>query len=278
MITQHADIATGYVTTEGDELYYEVRGHAQPLVMIAAAGGDAGLYSFVADSLCDEYKVITYDRRGYARSTRNEPQNFEVSQQSRDVLAVLGSVGESAAFVFGSSSGAIIALDLAKTQPQVIKAVIAHEPPLVGLLPDGERWLRYFAGLYWMALRFNARLAMLRFALRIGIPPLLAMRKAPPEAATRMDKVDDFFTRHELLPVTNYQPDIAQIRQNGVRVFLAAGKWSLDKNKFYARTAPILAERLGCEMVTFPGHHSSYVDMPKEWTAMLRSILHKAGE
>jgi len=278
MTIQQIDIQTGYVTTEGDDLYYEVRGHGQPLVMIPGGGGDAGLYSFVADRLCGEYKVITYDRRGYARSTKNEPQNFEVSQQSRDVVAVLQAVGETSAFVFGSSSGAIIALDLAKTQPQVIKTVVAHEPPLVRLLPDRERWLRFFAGLYWMALRFSARLAMLRFALRIGIPPLLAMRKAPPEAATRMDKVDDFFTHHELLPVTNYQPDIALIRHNGVRVFMAAGKWSLNKSKFYARTAPILAERLGCELVTFPGHHSSYVDMPKEWSATLRNALHKAGE
>src|SRR6266511_505555 len=129
MTIQQIDIQTGYVTTEGDDLYYEVRGHGQPLVMIPGGGGDAGLYSFVADRLCDEYKGITYDRRGYARSTKNEPQNFEVSQQSRDVVAVLQAVGETSAFVFGSSSGAIIALDLAKTHPQAVRAAIPHEPP-----------------------------------------------------------------------------------------------------------------------------------------------------
>ncbi len=162
MTLQHTDIQTGSVTTEGDDLYYEVRGHGQPLLLIPGGSGDAGLYSFVADILCDEYKVITYDRRGNARSTRNEPQNFEISQQSRDAVAVLRAVGETAAFVFGSSSGAIIALDLAKTQPDVIKAVVAHEPPVARMLPDSERWLRFFAGLYWMALRLSVNLAMLR--------------------------------------------------------------------------------------------------------------------
>jgi hypothetical protein len=29
-------------------------------------------------------------------------------------------------------------------------------------------------------------------------------------------------------------------------------------------------------LVTFPGHHGSYMDMPEEWAATLRSILHKA--
>jgi hypothetical protein len=146
------------------------------------------------------------------------------------------------------------------------------------VLPDGDRWLRFFAGLYWMALRFGATPASLRFALMLGIPPVGAMRKAPRDAAARAGKVGEFLMRHELLPVTSYEPDIALIRQNGVRVFMAAGRWTLDKNKFYGRTVPILAERLGCEMVLFPGHHTAYVDRPKAWAATLRSILHKAGE
>lgn len=77
------------VMSECDELFYEVRGQGQPLLMIAPAGGDGYQYSFVADILADEYKVITYDRRANARSTMNDPQNFEVSQQSRDAIAVL---------------------------------------------------------------------------------------------------------------------------------------------------------------------------------------------
>lgn len=86
--------------------------------MIPPAGGDAGFYSFIADIMSDAYKVITYDRRANSRSTMNDPQNFEISQQSRDVVAVLHAAGETSTFVFGNSSGAVIALDMAKTQPQ----------------------------------------------------------------------------------------------------------------------------------------------------------------
>src|SRR5262249_7646069 len=135
---------TGRVETEGDELFYEVRGQGQPLLMIPGGGGDAVFFSFVADILPDEYKVITYDRRGNSRTTRRDPKNFEISKQSRDAVAVLQSVGETAAFVFGNSGGAVIALDLAKTQPQAIKAAVVHEPPVVRVLPDGERWHRFF--------------------------------------------------------------------------------------------------------------------------------------
>ena len=86
----------------------------------------------------------------------------------------------------------------------------------------------------------------------------------------------EYFVKQELLPVTNYMPDIGAIKNNGVKVFLAAGKESLDKKRFYAQTAPILANRMDCEMVVFPGHHVSYVDRPAEWTAVLRDVMHKA--
>ena len=84
MIMGQVGIQRGCVSTEGDDLYYEVRGEGQPLLMISGGGGDAGFFTFIADILSDEYKVITYDRRANSRSTRNEPQNFEISQQSRD--------------------------------------------------------------------------------------------------------------------------------------------------------------------------------------------------
>jgi hypothetical protein len=57
---------------------------------------------------------------------------------------------------------------------------------------------------------------------------------------------------------------------------MGAGKRSLEKKRFYAQTAEILAKKLGCELVTFPGHHGSFIDMPGEFAATLRSILHKA--
>ncbi|WP_141131554.1 alpha/beta fold hydrolase [Anaerovirgula multivorans] len=74
-------------------------------MMISPAGGDGWHYSCVADILADEYKVILYDRRANARSTINNPQNFEISQQSRDAVAVLRAAGEEAASVFALSSG-----------------------------------------------------------------------------------------------------------------------------------------------------------------------------
>lgn len=286
MITQQVMMQSRRVTTEGDELYYEVRGQGQPLLMIPGGGGDGGSYSAVADILLDEFKVITYDRRANARSTMNDPQNFEISQQSRDAVAVLRAANETSAFVFGNSSGAVIALDMAKTQPQAVRAIVVHEPPLARVHPNARKWQRLFAGVYCTAFRFGTTLAMLRFAFGIGLDFSFrqAFKAARTARKTREESqehfldqkvVADFFVKQELLPVTNYLPDVEMIKKNRVKVCMAAGKRSLDKKRFYAQTAQILAERLGCEMITFPGHHGSFVDMSDGFAATLRSVLCK---
>src|SRR5260370_37440545 len=140
MNTKPSLVQSGGGTTEGDELYYEVRGQGQPLLLIPAAGGDADLYAAVADLLSDEYKVITYDRRANARSTMNDPQNFEISQQSRDAVAVLRAAGEPSGFVFGNSSGAVIALDMAETQPRAVQAVVVTDARIPRGRQYGRKW------------------------------------------------------------------------------------------------------------------------------------------
>ncbi len=275
----------GLVKTDGDELYYEVRGNGQPLLLIPGGGGAGTVYSFVADILSDEYKVIIYDRRANARSTKNEPQNFEISRQSRDAVAVLQAVGETSAFVFGNSSGAVIALDMAKTQPQAIRAIIVHEPPLARIHPQSKKWQRFFAGVYKMAFDFGPMIAMFRFLFGVGLPLGGSARARNAEERLKETHEDheeplqmmEFFIKQELLPVTNYMPDLAAIKQNGAKVFMAAGQESLDKKRFYAQTAPILAKRMDCEMVIFPGHHTSHNIQPEEWSAVFREVLHRAG-
>ncbi len=279
-------LQSGRVTTEGDTLYYEVRGQGAPLLMIAPAGGDGWQYAAVAEILADEYKVICYDRRANGRSTRNMPQNFEISQQSRDAVAVLLAVGEQSAFVFGNSSGAVIALDMAKTQPQAVRAAIVHEAPVARMIPSARKWQRFFAGIYLTAYRYGSSMAALQFTAGVNLPVKKLInaskginlhQKESSEKYMSPQEASEVLVKLELLPVTNYLPDIERIKQNGTRVFIAVGEWGLARKAWYVEAAQVMAERLGCELVTFPGHHGSFMDLPVEWAACLRNIIRKAG-
>jgi hypothetical protein len=101
----------------------------------------------------------------------------------------------------------------------------------------------FFAGVYYTAFQYGATLAMLRFAFRLGlldhsfrqaIKAQKAMRRYREKSGNHYlnRKVTiDFFLRQELLPVTNYLPDIETIKKNRVRVFMTAGKRSLEKKR-----------------------------------------------
>lgn len=285
MTTQARMGHSGRVMTKGNELYYEVRGRGLPLLMIAPADGDGWQCSFIADILADEYKVICYDHRANGRSTMNPPQNFETSQQSRDAVAVLHAAGETSAFVLGNSSGAVIALDLAKTQPHAVRAVVVHEAPLARLLPNANKWLRFFADVYWTAFHFGSTFAALLFMVGVGLPVLQLIRatrrvnlhrEQSGEQYLGVHDASEVLVKQELLPVTNYLPDALRIKQNGTRVFVGVGQWGLDRKAWYVQAAQILAAQLECPLVTFPGHHGSFMDRPAEWAATLRNVLHKA--
>jgi hypothetical protein len=136
-----------------------------------------------------------------------------------------------------------------------------------------------------MAFRFGSSLAALRFMLGVELPVRQLIkatrdvnihREQSSERYISSKDASDFLMKQELLPVTNYLPDVERIKQNGVGVFMAVGRWGLDKRVWYVEVAGILAKKLGCELVTFPGHHGSFMDMPDQWAATLRTVLHKA--
>ncbi|PTM58180.1 alpha/beta fold hydrolase [Desmospora activa] len=268
----HVEVKSGYVETEGDNLYYEVRGEGPPLLMIPGGGGDAGFYTYVADILADEYQVITYDRRGNSRSTRHDPQNFEVSQQARDAVAVLRATNHDSAYVFGNSGGAIFALEMAEKFPETIQAVVVHEPPTVKVLPDRDKWLTLFSDIYQTANRLGVEWANLQFAFSVGVPAS-AFTHIPQDFQERNAENTETLIQNEMLPAINYEPNIEKLKRNGVKVIMAAGELSLEKERFYAQTALILAKQLDAEFVIFPGHHLSYFDSPAEWAETLRQAF-----
>ena len=279
-------VGAGRVRTEGDDLYYEVRGRGRPLLMIPPAGGDGWSYAHVTEILADEYKVITFDRRANARSTINAPQNFEISQQSRDGAAVLRAAGEQSAVVFGNSSGAVIALDMARTQRQAVQAVVAHEAPLARLHPQARKWQRFFANVYATGFQFGSGVAALRFMLGVQLPVRQMIRARKEVNQHRKDSIEpylsarqavDVLVKLELLPVTNYLPDFDAIKRGEATSFVGVSEYGLTRNAWYAQVAQILASRLECELVTFPGHHGSFMDTPDEFSAVLRDVMHRAA-
>jgi pimeloyl-ACP methyl ester carboxylesterase len=115
----------GYVRSDGCDLYYEEAGDGAPILLIPPAGTTASTWGPVIDQLARIRRVITYDRRGYARSG-GEPVRL-VSTHTADAAAILEYLRAAPAVAVGTSAGATIAVDLAVRRPDLLQAVIAHE-------------------------------------------------------------------------------------------------------------------------------------------------------
>ena len=111
----------------GFELYYEEDGEGVPILLIPPAGSTASTWGPATEELARIGRVITYDRRGYARSG-GEPVRF-MPTHTADAAALLELVGAERAVVVGTSAGAAIAVDLAVHRPDLLAVVVAHEFP-----------------------------------------------------------------------------------------------------------------------------------------------------
>jgi pimeloyl-ACP methyl ester carboxylesterase len=109
------------------DLYYEEIGEGVPILLIHPAGATASTWGSATEQLVRIGRVITYDRRGYARSG-GEPAR-SMSTHTADAAALLESLRTPPAVVVGTSAGAGIAVDLAVRRPDLVQAVIAHEFP-----------------------------------------------------------------------------------------------------------------------------------------------------
>jgi pimeloyl-ACP methyl ester carboxylesterase len=111
----------------GFELYYEEDGEGVPILLIPPAGSTASTWGPATEELARIGRVITYDRRGYARSG-GEPVR-SMPTHTADAAALLEHVGAEPAVVVGTSAGAAIAVDLAISHPDLLAVVVAHEFP-----------------------------------------------------------------------------------------------------------------------------------------------------
>ena len=261
---------TGTAHSEDADIAYDYEGDGPLLLTIAGAGGAAMSFAPLAHALADEYTVVRYDRRGNSRSTGDVAAALDMAQQARDAAAVIHAMGAEKAYVFANSGGANISLKLAEDLPEVIAGLVAHEPPATAILPEAATWLAFTQQVY------TAYLAQgLRAAMPLFIGSLVGFDPPPPGPGAGMAPGPnmDFFMSKEFVPISTYAPDLDAIARNKVNLVTAAGRRSADA--YYARTARLIAERLPCRYVEFPGNHLAFMNDTAAFAAALREVLHQ---
>ncbi len=260
----------------GASIHYEVRGDGPVLLIIPGGPQDAGVFAEISRVLADRYTVVTYDPRGNSRSPFQGP--LDVDQQADDSAALIEAVG-APAFVFGTSGGAQIALNLAVRHPSLVRAVVAHEPPAILLLEDPASALAEEQELYDTYRRDGVEAAMAKFFADNGLdgegegedaPDVPPMSPEDMETFGRVSGNFEYWLAEGMIPLAHYKPDTAALRQGAVRVIIAIGEASAGQP--IAAMGQAVAKHLDLVPASFPGDHMGFTTH----TAAFAEAMHRA--
>ncbi len=284
------------VTTEAD-IVYDVRGPLPtadgrpPLFMIAQpmdASGFGTLASYFPDRT-----VVTYDPRGLGRSIRKDGQvENKPTVQAGDVHAVIEALGAGPVEMFASSGGAATALALVAAYPNDVTCLVAHEPPLIPVLPDARAAERARAGVREAYGAKGSGAGMAAFIAMTMWPGEFTddyfARPAPDPAQFGMTTEDNGSRDDPLLSdrswaVSSYRPDVDALTAAPTRIVIAVGEES--KDTFTGRTSRATAELLGQQATVFPSHHGGFLGdeygspgQPEAFARKLRDGLDKESQ
>jgi pimeloyl-ACP methyl ester carboxylesterase len=189
--------------------------------------------------------------------------------------------------MFASSGGAVTALALVAAYPDDVTTLVAHEPPLIPVLPDAAAAERARAGIrdVYEANGWGAGMAafIAMTSWQGEFSDEYFAQPAPDPVAFGMPTGDDGSRDDPLLSdrswaISNYRPDVDALAAAPTRVVIAVGEES--QNTFTGRTAVATAELLGQQATVFPSHHGGflggefgYAGQPEAFARKLRDVL-----
>ncbi|MFI6829279.1 alpha/beta fold hydrolase [Kribbella sp. NPDC050241] len=285
------DPVTRTLDVPGATLTYDVRGDLadrdQPVLLVIGSPMGASGFPTLASHFTDR-TVVTYDPRGVERSVRSDGAGeLTPDDHAADLIALIESLDVGPVDMFVSSGGAVNSLALAAKRPDLLHTLVAHEPPLAGLVPDGEAALAACEDIYQTYQRDGMGAGMAKFIAIVSydgeIPADYTQQPAPDPAMFGLPTEDDGTRDDALLGqnirgCTSYQPDFDALDKAKDRLVIGVGEESA--NQLAGRGGKAAAERLGLEPVVFPSGHGGFLGneygqpgKPEEFATKLREVL-----
>jgi 3-oxoadipate enol-lactonase len=111
------------VHANGIDIYYEIAGSGEPLLLIAGLGYGLWQWHKVVPGLAERFQVIAFDNRG-AGGTDKPDGPYTVQMLAADTAGLLEALGIPRAHVLGHSMGGFIAQELVLTRPDLVDRLV----------------------------------------------------------------------------------------------------------------------------------------------------------
>lgn len=123
------------------DLFYEADGDGYPLVLVHGSWTDRFGWGLVVPGLAQSFRVISYDRRGHGNSSK--PGDGTRRDDEDDLAALIEALDVAPCHIAANSFGSSIALSMTCRRPELVRSLVIHEPPLMGIVddPDAQKLL-----------------------------------------------------------------------------------------------------------------------------------------
>jgi len=284
---------THTLSVPGATLAYDLRPSAttsEPVLLLFGSPMAAAGFGTLSSHFTDR-TVVTYDPRGSERSVKSDPASRSTPEEHADDLhRLIQELDAGVVDLFATSGGAVNALALVARHPEQVRILVAHEPPLLGLLPDREAALAAARDIHETYMRSGFGPGMAKFIafvqLKGSIPDDWINQPVPDPALFGLPTTDDgartdVLLAQNMVSSTGYEPHFLALRRASTRIVIAAGAES--EGEPANRGAHAVAERLGRTAVIFPSNHAGFlggeygqVGAPEAFAAKLRQVLGEA--
>lgn len=163
---------------DGTKIAYEKTGHGFPLILVGGALSDRSAAVPLATLLAPHFTVLAFDRRG--RGDSGDAAPYAVQREVEDIQALIAEAGGSA-FVFGHSSGSVLALEAAARGLAVPKLAM-YEPPFMidnSRPPLPEDYREHLGELLTSGRRGEAVEYFMTIAVGVPSEAVAQMRRSP---------------------------------------------------------------------------------------------------
>src|SRR5579862_787622 len=128
MVHKRGNTMRKVISKDGTSIAFDQSGQGPAIILVAGATATRLAEASLAAALAPHFTVFAYDRRGRGDSGDTAP--YTALREVEDLDALINEAGGSA-FVFGHSSGAVLALEAARLLPTKITKLAVYEPPFI---------------------------------------------------------------------------------------------------------------------------------------------------
>lgn len=135
--TTTTQVKTGYASVNNLDMYYEVHGTGEPLLLLHGQFASIGMFSKIVPALVQSRRVVAVEQQGHGH-TADIDRALRFEQMADDTAALLRQIGIDTCDVYGYSTGGWVALHLAVRHPAMVRklAVSSTAYDIDGYLPQ----------------------------------------------------------------------------------------------------------------------------------------------